>query len=58
MMLGGWTWTPANSWERRKKTKTETKKSNTDLKEVTESEESKSLGYHSSNAGSEESKEG
>ena len=57
-MLGGWTWTPANSWERRKKTKTETKKSNTDLKEVTESEESKSLGYHSSNAGSEESKEG
>ena len=57
-MLGGWTWTPANRWERRKKAETETQKSNTDLKEVTESEESKSLGYHSSKAGSKESKEG
>ena len=52
MMLGGWTWTPANRWERRKKAETETQE------EVTESEESNSLGYHSSKAGSKESKEG
>ena len=58
MMLGGWTWTPANSWERRKKTETETRKKKTDVEEVSEAEETKSLGNHSSNAGSKESKEG
>ena len=57
-MLGGWTWTPDNSWGRRKKTETETQKRKTDLEEVTKSEESKALGYHISNAGSKESKEG
>ena len=58
MMLDAWTWTPENSWERRTKTETETQKRKTDLEEVAESEESKALGYHSSNAGLKESKEG
>ena len=58
MMLGGWTWTQENSWERRKKTETETQERKTVLEEVTKSEESISLGYHSANAGSKEPKEG
>ena len=55
MMLGGWTWTPNNSWEWRKKTETETQENKIDLEEVSEVE-SKALQYHSTNASSNGSK--
>ena len=55
MMLGGWTWTPQNSWERRKKTENEAPVKEIDLEGV--SKESKTLKQYSSKADSNESKE-
>ena len=55
MMLGGWTWTPHNSWERRKKTENETLIQENDLEEATK--ESKTFEQFSSKADSNESKE-
>ena len=56
MMLGGWTWTPQNSWERRKKTENETPVKENDLEDVTK--ESKTSKQYSSKTDSIESKEG
>ena len=55
MMLGGWTWTPQNSWERRKKTENETPVKKIDLEDV--AKESKTFKQYSSKADSNESKE-
>ena len=55
MMLGGWTWTPQNSWERRKKTENENPVKEIDLEDVTK--ESKTFKQYSSKADSNESKE-
>ena len=58
MMLGGWTWTPNNSWEWGKKIQSKTQKNKVDLKEE-QVEESKTLRYPaapSTNASSSESK--
>ena len=55
MMLGGWTWTPHNSWERRKKTENETLIQENDLEEATKG--SKTFEQFSSKADSNESKE-
>ena len=57
MMLGGWTWTPNNSWEWRKKTETERQENKIDLEEEQMSGvESKTLQYHSTNTSSNGSK--
>ena len=57
MMLGGWTWTPNNSWEWRKKTETERQENKIDLEEEQVSEvESKTLQYYSTHASSNGSK--
>merc|ERR1711915_1112512 len=53
MMLGGWTWTPQNSWERRKKTENENPVKEIDLEDVTK--ESKTFKHYSSKADSNES---